>query len=80
MNMTFIGDLVPTTANEFRVKTVAKNECVWKTHSTYSKRIDALDCIESLIKSGDYRIIGIEPHNSEFGIFQSHALQHVWEG
>lgn len=67
--------------DEYKVHAVPKEgygRGTWQTMGTYPSRVDAQGMVDYCIESGLYTNVGIEPHSSECGIFQSHALEEVW--
>ena len=77
--MRFWGDaLQMPRPDEFTVKAVRSDGCCWEEHGTYPTRTEANEAIAKIDKSR-LRLIGIEPHCKDAGIFQTHALQVVWE-
>lgn len=65
-------------ANEYIVKAVPKDDCMWRECGRYGTRNTAMHEVERMIGSGDYKAIGIEPHVIEAGSFQTSPLQEVW--
>ena len=65
-------------ADQYIVKAVRADGFAWEELHVLGTRVDAFEYVGELDKRR-YRLIGIEPHASDGGIFQTHALQVVWE-
>ena len=81
--MIFWGDrFVMPRPDTYKVVAVSKSgyyRGTWHDQASYPTRADAMGYARKLIESGDYTHVGIEPHASECGIFQSHALETIWQ-
>lgn len=69
--------------DEFVVLAVPKTgyrRGVWTEMARYATRAEAMRYAREVQDPGVYSLVGIMPHASEAGPFQTHELRVVWEG
>lgn len=76
--MTPFFDMFPVDADEYIVRVVHKNGCQWVEYAKFPTRLEACEFFDGMNKD-DFRVIGIQPQNSDMYPFQTHPMQIVYE-
>ena len=76
--MTPLFEVFPVDADEYIVNVVRRGGCRWVEYAKFPTRLEACEFLDGMRKD-DFRLIGIQPQNSEMRPFQTHPNQIVYE-